>query len=102
MTDNPMTWSSLAPAMPEICLVIAICAILLIDVFAGEKRRGLTSTLTLLAIAPTRKFPSLLCRRQRLQISLADSNMCEEAEYLRFGTAMLGITPASACAARSS
>jgi NADH-quinone oxidoreductase subunit N len=51
MTDNPMTWSSLAPAMPEICLVIAICAILLIDVFAGEKRRGLTSTLTLLAIA---------------------------------------------------
>ena len=51
MTDNPMTWSSLAPAMPEICLVVAICAILLIDVFAGEKRRGLTSTLTLLAIA---------------------------------------------------
>lgn len=51
MTDNPMTWSSLAPAVPEICLVIAICAILLIDAFAGEKRRGLTSTLTLLAIA---------------------------------------------------
>ncbi len=51
MTDNPMTWSSLAPAVPEICLVTAICAILLIDVFAGEKRRGLTSTLTLLAIA---------------------------------------------------
>jgi NADH-quinone oxidoreductase subunit N len=37
--------------VPEICLVTAICAILLIDVFAGEKRRGLTSTLTLLAIA---------------------------------------------------
>lgn len=51
MTDNLMTWSSLAPATPEICLVVAICAILLIDVFAGDQRRGLSSTLTLLAIA---------------------------------------------------
>src|SRR4029077_220148 len=32
-------------------LVVAICAILLIDVFAGERRAGLTSTLTLLALA---------------------------------------------------
>ena len=49
MTDNLMTWSSLAPATPEICLAVAICAILLIDVFAGDTRRGLASTLTLLA-----------------------------------------------------
>lgn len=51
MTDTPMTWSSLAAVTPEICLVVSICAILLVDVFAGERRRGLTSTLTLLLIA---------------------------------------------------
>ncbi len=51
MPENLITWSSLAPVTPEICLVVAICLILLIDVFAGEKRAGLTSTLTLLALA---------------------------------------------------
>jgi NADH-quinone oxidoreductase subunit N len=43
--------SSLAPAVAEIWLVCAICALLLIDVFAGVRRRGLTATLTLLALA---------------------------------------------------
>ena len=51
MPETPFIWSSLAPVTPEICLVVAICAILLIDVFAGERRAGLTSTLTLLALA---------------------------------------------------
>jgi len=51
MPETPFIWSSLAPVTPEICLVVAICAILLIDVFAGERRPGLTSTLTLLALA---------------------------------------------------
>ena len=46
-----MNWSSLAPAVPEIWLAAAICVILLVDVFAGERRRGLTATLTLLALA---------------------------------------------------
>ena len=46
-----MTWASVAPAVGEIYLVAAICGILLIDVFLGEKYRGLTSTLTLLALA---------------------------------------------------
>ena len=46
-----MTWSSVAPAIAEIYLVAAICVILLVDVFAGEQRPGLTSTLTLLALA---------------------------------------------------
>src|SRR5205807_10190786 len=46
-----MTWSSVAPAIAEIYLVAAICVILLVDVFVGEKRAGLTSTLTLLALA---------------------------------------------------
>ncbi|HEY4212259.1 MAG TPA: NADH-quinone oxidoreductase subunit NuoN [Steroidobacteraceae bacterium] len=45
-----MTWHSIAPAVGEIYLVAAICVILMVDVFAGEKRRGLTSTLTLIAL----------------------------------------------------
>jgi NADH-quinone oxidoreductase subunit N len=50
--DQPiLTASTIATAVPEIWLVFAICAILLVDVFAGEKRRTLTSTLTLLALA---------------------------------------------------
>jgi NADH-quinone oxidoreductase subunit N len=50
MPDTIMTWSSVAPAVAEIYLVAAICVILLVDVFAGDTRRGLTSTLTLLAL----------------------------------------------------
>jgi NADH-quinone oxidoreductase subunit N len=51
MPENLITWASLVPVTPEICLVVAICVILIVDVFAGEKRAGLTSTLTLLALA---------------------------------------------------
>src|SRR5882757_1544883 len=51
MTDTLMTWSSVQPAIAEMYLVAAICVILLVDVFAGEKRHGLTSTVTLLALA---------------------------------------------------
>jgi NADH-quinone oxidoreductase subunit N len=50
MPEAAFTWSTLVPVTPEICLVVAICAILLIDVFAGDKRPGLTATLTLLAL----------------------------------------------------
>ncbi len=46
-----MSLTSLAPAVGEIWLVAAICIVLLTDVFAGERRRGLTPTLTLLALA---------------------------------------------------
>ena len=45
------TPASLAPAVAEIWLVCAICALLLIEVFAGVNRRGLTATLTLVALA---------------------------------------------------
>ena len=51
MPESVFTWSSLAPVIPEISLTVAICVILLVDVFAGEKRAGLTSTLTLIALA---------------------------------------------------
>jgi NADH-quinone oxidoreductase subunit N len=50
-TDTIITWSSVQPAIPELFLAVAICAVLLIDVFAGEKRPGLTSTLTLISLA---------------------------------------------------
>jgi NADH-quinone oxidoreductase subunit N len=51
MSDTLSSWPSLAPVTPEICLVVAVCLILLVDVFAGERRTGLTATLTLLALA---------------------------------------------------
>ncbi|HUA90858.1 MAG TPA: NADH-quinone oxidoreductase subunit NuoN [Steroidobacteraceae bacterium] len=51
MPETAFTWSTLAPALPEISLVVAICVVLLVDVFAGERRAGLTSTLTLVALA---------------------------------------------------
>ncbi len=53
MPDTTMTWASVAPAIGEIFLAFAICALLLIDVFAGERRRGLTATLTLVMLAIT-------------------------------------------------
>jgi NADH-quinone oxidoreductase subunit N len=51
MSVTPLPGSSIAPAIAEIWLACAICAILLVDVFTGDKRRGLTPTLTLLALA---------------------------------------------------
>ena len=46
-----LQWSDVAPAVAEIWLAAAACLILLVEVFAGERRRGLTFTLTLLALA---------------------------------------------------
>ncbi len=51
MPESAFLWSSLKPAIPEISLMVAICTVLLIDVFAGDRRQGLTATLTLLALA---------------------------------------------------
>src|SRR5258707_6708520 len=49
--DTMMTWQSIAPAIAEIYLVAAICLIGLVDAFAGQTRRGLTPTLTLIVLA---------------------------------------------------
>ncbi|HEX4648347.1 MAG TPA: NADH-quinone oxidoreductase subunit NuoN [Steroidobacteraceae bacterium] len=51
MTETVLTWSSVVPAIAEISLTVAICLVLLADVFAGSRRRGLTPTLTLVALA---------------------------------------------------
>jgi len=46
-----LTWAQVAPAAPEIFLAAAICAVLMIDVFFGDKRRGVTPTVTLAVLA---------------------------------------------------
>jgi NADH-quinone oxidoreductase subunit N len=51
LAANAFTWASLQPALPEIYLTAAICVLLLADVFAGDKRRNLAPTLTLLILA---------------------------------------------------
>src|ERR1700748_974103 len=50
-TEPIMTWSSVQTAIPELFLVAAICGVLLMDASTGDKRPGLTSTLTLLSLA---------------------------------------------------
>ena len=49
--DAVMSWSSVAPAVGEIWLAVGICYVLLVDVFAGERQRALTPTLTLVVLA---------------------------------------------------
>src|SRR5277367_692619 len=51
MTEYALTLASMRPAMPEIALASSACLILLLDVFAGQSRRGLTAALTLIALA---------------------------------------------------
>jgi NADH-quinone oxidoreductase subunit N len=51
MDQTFLNLASFAPAVAEIWLVCAICVLLLVEVFAGVKRPGLTATLTLVALA---------------------------------------------------
>jgi NADH-quinone oxidoreductase subunit N len=50
MMTSPASADSMLVALPEITLAASACAILLIDVYAGHVRRGLTATLTMLAL----------------------------------------------------
>jgi NADH-quinone oxidoreductase subunit N len=50
IAEPALTWAGVAPATPEIYLVVALCAVLLVEAFAGEKRRGLADTLTLVLL----------------------------------------------------
>ncbi|HXN10939.1 MAG TPA: hypothetical protein VN859_06825, partial [Steroidobacteraceae bacterium] len=45
-----MSLQSYAPALPEITLAAAACLILLLDVYGAHRQRGLTATLTMLAL----------------------------------------------------
>ncbi len=51
MQETPFTLASLVPALPEIYLTIMICVVLMVDVFAGQTRRGLSATFTLITLA---------------------------------------------------
>jgi NADH-quinone oxidoreductase subunit N len=51
VNDATFSLAALAPALPEIYLTVAICALLLIDVFMGPKRTALTGSLTLAILA---------------------------------------------------
>jgi NADH-quinone oxidoreductase subunit N len=46
MPQTDVTLASLVPALPEIYLTLMICVVLMVDVFAGPKRRGLSATFT--------------------------------------------------------
>ncbi|HEV8444380.1 MAG TPA: NADH-quinone oxidoreductase subunit NuoN [Steroidobacteraceae bacterium] len=46
-----ITWASLQPALPEIYLTAAICVLLLVDVFAGQQRRWIAPSLTMVILA---------------------------------------------------
>jgi len=50
MPEPTLTWASVAPATPEIYLAVAVCVILLVEAFTGDKRRGLADSLTLIAL----------------------------------------------------
>ena len=51
MNEAAMTLATLRPAIAEISLGLAICVLLLVDVFAGVGRRQLTPVLTLVMLA---------------------------------------------------
>jgi NADH-quinone oxidoreductase subunit N len=48
MPDLPV--GTMWPAIPEVWLAISACVILLVDVYGGNKRRGVTATLTMFAL----------------------------------------------------
>ncbi|HEV7716020.1 MAG TPA: NADH-quinone oxidoreductase subunit NuoN [Steroidobacteraceae bacterium] len=50
MPDNAASLASYAPAIPEIYLTVMICVVLMVDVFAGQTRRGLSATFTLITL----------------------------------------------------
>lgn len=51
MQEAAFTWASMQPAVPEIALASAVCLILMVDVFAGARHRGLTALVTLVSLA---------------------------------------------------
>jgi NADH-quinone oxidoreductase subunit N len=51
MNEAVVTFETLRPAIAEISLGVAVCVVLLVDVFAGTSRRQLTPVLTLVLLA---------------------------------------------------
>jgi NADH-quinone oxidoreductase subunit N len=51
MSAEAMNWTSLLPAAAEVFLLSAICVILLVDTFIGNRQRWITYALSILALA---------------------------------------------------
>jgi NADH-quinone oxidoreductase subunit N len=82
MSEAASQWSSYAPAIAEIWLAFAVCVILLVEVFAGEKRRGLTSTLTLLALAVGALLTALFAHVSRPVMLFSGMYVADELAYV--------------------
>ena len=82
MPETIMTWQSITPAIPEIYLVAAICLLLLVDAFAGQTRRGLTPTLTLIALAVGAALTVMYGNVPRPTILFDGMYMADELAYV--------------------
>jgi NADH-quinone oxidoreductase subunit N len=51
MDSTSITWSSVAPAVGEIWLTFAVCFLLMLEAFGGNRRRGFIATATLVMLA---------------------------------------------------
>ena len=53
-----MNWTdlNLIPAMPEIVLLTALCAVLLVDLWLPDEKRGITAGLAILGVLAAAVF----------------------------------------------
>jgi NADH-quinone oxidoreductase subunit N len=87
-----MTWTSLNPwvATPEIFLLCAVCAILLIDLFISDAKRGITYVLTLLTLGVTAALV-LAGHEPQARIGFSNSFLADAlSDYAKLGM-ILGV-----------
>jgi NADH-quinone oxidoreductase subunit N len=78
---NTLSWSDFAPALPEIWLACAACIILLAEVFAGERRRGLVFILTLVALVGGAVVTALWAHVTQRTVLFAGMYVADELGY---------------------
>src|SRR4051812_38298859 len=82
LAADAFTWASLQPALPEIYLTAAICVLLMADVFAGDKRRNLAPTLTLLILAGGAAVTAYFANVHTRTLLFADSYVTDQLAVL--------------------
>jgi NADH-quinone oxidoreductase subunit N len=82
MSDTTFDWASLAPAIPEMYLAAAVCALLMIDVFFGQTRRGLTATLTLVVLAGGAALTALYAQVPQSTLLFSGLYVADELGYV--------------------
>ena len=82
MTESTMTLAQILPAMPEIYLTIAICVLLVFDLFAGERRPGLTGTFALLLLLGGAVVTVLTAGQGTRQLLLGNSYVADDLSTL--------------------